>query len=225
MSMNDSKELWLNLEKDIQPKAHELGRYTTQAYHDDPCALSFITSRYKFCSRILGSAKTVIEIGCGDGFGSALVAQKVPRVICTDINEGLLEENRSRMSSFSNVEFVYHDFRDKPFVEQVDGIYLVDVLEHIFQKEEESFLDNLCLSLNQHGICVIGTPNKTSEQYASVFSQEGHINLKDHAELKDLGEARFFNHFIFGMNDEVVHTGFPAMAHFQWLVGIGPRGK
>jgi 2-polyprenyl-3-methyl-5-hydroxy-6-metoxy-1,4-benzoquinol methylase len=223
MSRNDSKELWLNLEKDIQPKTHELGRYTTQAYEDDPCALSFITSRYKFCARMLSAAQTVIEIGCGDGFGSALVAQKVPRVICTDINEGLLEENRSRMKKFSNVEFMYHDFRNEPFAEKVDGIYLVDVVEHIFKDEEQSFLDNLCLSLKQHGVCVMGTPNKTSEQYASAFSREGHVNLKDNRELRELGEERFFNHFIFGMNDEVVHTGFPEMAHFQWLVGIGPR--
>ncbi len=223
MSKKDSKDLWLTLEKGIPSQGLALGRYTAQAYKDDPSALAFITSRYKFCAKILSHAKTVIEIGCGDGFGGALVAQRVPRVICTDINEDLLDDNRSRMEHFSNIEYIYHDFRKMPFPEKVDGIYLVDVIEHIFKEEEQSFLKNLCRSLSHHGVCVIGTPNKTSEQYASAFSQEGHVNLKEYNELQGLGNEYFHNHFIFGMNDEVVHTGFPAMAHFQWLIGVGPR--
>jgi ubiquinone/menaquinone biosynthesis C-methylase UbiE len=223
MSKNDSKDLWLTLEREISPQSLALGRYTSQAYKDDPSALAFITSRYKFCAKMLGNSKTVIEIGCGDGFGSALVAQRVPRVICTDINESLLDDNRSRMEHFSNIEYIYHDFREMPFPETVDGIYLVDVIEHIFIEEEKSFLKNLCRSLNQHGVCVVGTPNKTSEQYASVFSREGHVNLKEYKDLQELSKEHFNNHFIFGMNDEIVHTGFPAMAHFQWLIGVGPR--
>ena len=221
--VNDSKSLWLDLEKDIQPESQILGRYTSQVYQDDPCALAYISSRYKFCSKMLAGAHTVLEIGCGDGFGGALVAQKVKKLICTDINERLISENVTRMQNFSNIDYQYHDFRKSPYVEKMDGIYLVDVIEHIYKEEESSFLTNVCDSLTKHGICLVGTPNRTAEQYASELSKVGHVNLKDYSELKSIGESRFFNHFMFAMNDEVIHTGFPAMAHFQWLLGVGPR--
>ena len=51
MENNDSKKLWLELEKQYVPEDQfNLGPYTTQAYYDDPVCLSFITSRYKFCA-------------------------------------------------------------------------------------------------------------------------------------------------------------------------------
>jgi len=220
--VNDSKKLWLQLDEKIKGGNQALGRYTAQAYQDDPSALAFITSRYKFCAKILSRMNTVLEIGCGDGFGSALVAQRIKRVICTDINKMLLEDNRSRMANFANIEYVYHDFRDEAYPEKVDGIYLVDVIEHIFKEEEDAFLKHLCASLTENGVCVIGTPNETSEKYASPFSREGHVNLKRYEDLDEIGRKCFRNHFIFGMNDEVVHTGFPEMAHFHWLIGVTP---
>ena len=220
--VNDSKRLWLELDEKIEGGNQTLGRYTAQAYRDDPSSLAFITSRYKFCAKILSRAKQVLEVGCGDGFGSALVAQRVDKVICTDINKMLLEDNQARMAHFSNIQYVYHDFRESSYPEKVDGVYLVDVIEHIYQEEEDAFLSHLCGSLDKHGVCVIGTPNETSEKFASPFSKEGHVNLKRYEDLEDIGQKYLNNHFIFGMNDEVVHTGFPAMAHFHWLIGVGP---
>ena len=223
MKKNDSKNLWLALESKFPNRSFALGRYTTLSYFDDPATLSFLTSRYKFCSRLLTGAETVLEVGCGDGFGGALVAQKVQRLICTDINEELLAENRGRMEKFCNIEYQYHDFRECPYPEKVDGIFLVDVIEHIFPQEENRFLDNLTKTLKSNGVCLIGTPNITADRYASPYSKEGHVNLKGHNALKDLGNRYFFNTFSFGMNDEVVHTGFPDMAHYIWILCVTPR--
>ena len=60
MKAKDSKELWLSIEQKIQPGETVLGRYTTEAYQLDPIRLSFITSRYKFCARMLcGPSSTI----------------------------------------------------------------------------------------------------------------------------------------------------------------------
>jgi 2-polyprenyl-3-methyl-5-hydroxy-6-metoxy-1,4-benzoquinol methylase len=223
MNNKDSKELWLKLEKTIPNDSFMLGRYTTQAFFDDPACLAFITSRYKFCAKILSGFNTVLEIGCGDGFGGAIVAQRVDKLICTDINEPLLKDNSTRMTQFSNIHYEYHDFRESPFRKKVDGIYFVDVIEHIFQQEEHDFLSNLSASLNENGICLIGTPNIRADKYASKYSKASHVNLKDYKTLRAIGDKYFNNSLHFGMNDEIVHTGFPQMAHYLWLVCIGPR--
>ena len=53
MKNTESKKLWLDLESNIPKKSIKLGPYTTSAYIDDPACLSFMTSRYKFCAKML----------------------------------------------------------------------------------------------------------------------------------------------------------------------------
>ena len=128
MEKNDSKKLWLDLEKEHVPEdKFNLGPYTTQAYYDDPVCLSFITSRYKFCAKMLSGLDTVLEIGCGDGFGGAIVSQKVKELYCTDINESLLKDNESRMEHFSNIKYelkeiisIFKSIAKKEYGKEVD---------------------------------------------------------------------------------------------------------
>jgi 2-polyprenyl-3-methyl-5-hydroxy-6-metoxy-1,4-benzoquinol methylase len=223
--MSDSKKLWLSIDRKMRPDCLTLGRYTTQAYLQDPIRLSFITSRYKFCARLLSGMKTVIEIGCGDGFGGAIVAQTVQQLICTDVNPDLLQENRIRMSNFKNVTFEYHDFRQASFPQPAEAVYLIDTIEHIYPEEEDAFMTHLTASLTTHGTCLIGTPNETADQYANNWSRQGHVNLKGHDSLLNMGQRYFYNTFFFSMNDELVHTGFPSMAHFIWALCVGPKRR
>ena len=223
--MKDSKQLWLKIDKQMRPEPITLGRYTTQAYVQDPIRLSFITSRYKFCARMLADCKTALEIGCGDGFGGGMVAQLVDQLICTDINKEILSENREKMANFENIKFEYHDFRETPYKQKVDAIYLIDTIEHIYPDEEVNFMTNLIDSLNDKGICLIGTPNITADEYANNWSREGHVNLKNHESLMELARQYFSNSFFFGMNDEVLHTGFPPMTHFMWALCVGPKKR
>ena len=200
-----------------------LGRATAQGYVHDPRAICFIASRYKFVSKMLADVDIALEVGCGDAFGGAIVAQTVKRLICTDIDPETLEANRDRCRFFSNMQFAFHDFREAPYPERVRAIYLVDVIEHIFASEEPRFMRNLVGTLNADGFILIGTPNDTAQQYASIHSREGHVNTKTHAALRQLGAVYFRNVFMFSMNDEVVHTGFGPMAHYLWMLGVGPR--
>ena len=69
----------------------------------------------------------------------------------------------------------------------------------------------------------MGTPSIQSQAYASPQSKEGHINCKDQRALKELMLNFFENVFVFAMNDEVVHTGFYAMAHYLIALGVGKK--
>jgi 2-polyprenyl-3-methyl-5-hydroxy-6-metoxy-1,4-benzoquinol methylase len=220
---HDSKALWLSIRTNLDQFDVSLGRATAQAYVKDPRMLSFITSRYKFASKMLTGADVAIEIGCGDAFGAPIVAQAVKRLICTDIDEETIEQNRTRCEAFNNIEFHYHDFRAAPHSERARAIYLVDVIEHIFEREEPLFMGNIARSLTPDGFVLMGTPNKNAEQYASQHSREGHVNLKTQQTLREMLSRYFQNVFMFSMNDEVVHTGYGPMAHYIWGLGVGPR--
>ena len=47
------------------------------AWTVDPKCLLFSLSRYKFVSKLLSGETNVLEVGCGDGFYSRIVAQTV----------------------------------------------------------------------------------------------------------------------------------------------------
>lgn len=218
MGKQDSKALWLRLRKSLPENEVRLGTPTGQAYVGDPKHLVFTGARYKFVAKMLAGRKSALEIGCCDAFGSPIVAQSVGKLICTDIDEEVLADNRQRLKFLKNVEFKYHDFRAAAFPRRVDAVFHVDVLEHIFAREEGRFMRHIVQSLNPHGIMVVGTPSITGDAYASKYSRIGHINLKDHRTLRQTCEEHFHNVFIFSMNDEVVHTGFYPMAHYLWAL-------
>ena len=94
-----------------------------------------------------------------------------------------------------------------------------DVLEHILAENTPAFWQKIVDSLEHDGIAIIGTPNISSEQYASPITKKGHVNLYSGERLRAEMERYFKQVFVFGANDEIVHTGFLPMAHY--LIAIG----
>jgi 2-polyprenyl-3-methyl-5-hydroxy-6-metoxy-1,4-benzoquinol methylase len=99
-----------------------------------------------------------------------------------------------------------------------DGIYLLDVIEHIHKNKENKFLKNITLSLKENGVIIIGTPSLESQKYASKAAKIGHINCKSFYDLKKTMQKFFSTVFMFSMNDEMIHTGFYGMSHYLFAV-------
>jgi cyclopropane fatty-acyl-phospholipid synthase-like methyltransferase len=222
-SDGDSQKLWVSIQRSIPRSSLKLGFASSGAYMTDPLMIAFMASRYKFVAKMLHGTTLALEVGCGDGFGAPLVAKSVEALICTDIDAETLADNAQRLAAFPNISFDYHDFRKSPYPKTVSAVYSVDVLEHIFANEEAGWLANVFASLAPHGIALFGTPNKAAEKYASEHSRAGHINLKTQRELRALMQRYFHNVFMFGMNDEVLHTGFSEMSHYLWALCAEPK--
>ncbi len=201
----------------------ELGVHTSYNYRINPKHLCFVLSRYKFCAKLLARRNRVLEIGCGDAFGTPIVAQTVNHMLAIDWDPRLIAGNEQRLSFVKNCTFAHHDIVTGPLTETFDGIYSVDVIEHIDPGVEDQFMRNCCGMLVENGLFVAGTPNIRADAYASPSSRVGHINLKDALALEQLLLRYFDTVFLFSMNDEIVHTGYYDMAHYLFGVGIGVR--
>ena len=99
-----------------------------------------------------------------------------------------------------------------------DGIYSLDVLEHIHKKNEKNFLKNICKSLKINGSLIIGMPTLESQKYASKTSKLAHVNCKSKANLKKFLKKHFNVVYMFSMNDEIVHTGYDPMSNYNFAV-------
>ncbi|MEW6087947.1 MAG: class I SAM-dependent methyltransferase [bacterium] len=200
----------------------KLGMHASHIWRTDPKRLVFMLARYKFVAKMLSGCKEVLEIGCGDGFGAEIVLQEVKKVHCVDFDP-LFIDHCCKEKQNKRLTFEMADLTKRPVFPRKDGIYAVDVLEHIKKSDESNFLKNIVSSLKRNGVCIIGTPTLESQMYASIWSKEGHVNCKSGVDLKNC-MMRYFEHvFLFSMNDEIVHTGFYPMAHYLFALCTNPK--
>jgi len=201
-----------------------LGLMTNQVWRDDPRRLAILLARYKFVAKMLAGQGRVVEVGCGDAFGSRIVQQEVDALTVLDIDPAFIADIEQRRHPKWPLTAGVHDMLQAPYPERFDAAYSLDVLEHIAQADEHRFLSNIVHSLVADGVLIVGMPSLNSQSHASPQSREGHINCKHAPDLKALLDGFFANVFVFSMNDEVVHTGFWPMAHYYLALCCGPRG-
>ena len=198
------------------------GSHTSYTLDNDPKHILFSLARYKFAAKMLAGLESVLEVGCGDGLGANLVAQVCPRVVGIDCDEYAIKNHVETRWVGENIKLVTHDMVKTPYPEKFDAVYSLDVIEHIEPSLEDKFFKNIILSSKNNGILVMGAPNKTAAPYASPGSKSAHINLKNNDEFK-LTLSKYYKHvFMFGMNDEVLHTGFPSMCHYLLALAVEP---
>jgi len=201
-----------------------LGDNATRILHLDPKMMGFIYARHKFVAKMMDGYRKVLEIGCQEGLGSVIVAKNVQHLVSIDFYKPYIKSCQERLSKFKNIEFRGVDIVERPIKENFDGVFALDVLEHLTPEGEDQFMLNIINSLSdQHGVCIIGMPSLESQQYASESSKIGHINCKTGIQLQNFCERFFHKVFMFAMNDEILHVGYLKMAHYLIALCVNPK--
>jgi 2-polyprenyl-3-methyl-5-hydroxy-6-metoxy-1,4-benzoquinol methylase len=203
----------------------DLGPWTSYSLIHDPKHMGFVLARYKFAAKMFDGMDKVIEVGCGDAFGTPIVAQHAKQVLAIEPDGRHIESNKKRLGQhLKNVEFKQGAIQDLKLAPQsFDGAYSIDVIEHLDNHLNDPFVETQAQILKKDGVCIIGTPNITSEAYASERSRVQHINLHSQKTLNALMSKYFKRVFMFGMNDEVLTTGYAPMCHYIFGMGVGVK--
>jgi cyclopropane fatty-acyl-phospholipid synthase-like methyltransferase len=197
-------------------------------FRDDPKRLAFILARYKFAAYMGGKHRSILELGCGEGIGAPLLAAEATHYTGIDLDDSAILTAREHFSPSrgmplsEKMEFIYEDFMGKN-VGVFQTVVSLGVVEHIYPQHEQTYFETVVDNLAPDGIAIIGTPNIASAPYASHASNLGHVNLFSFSRLKKTLERYFFNVFPFGVNDEVLHTGYASMAHYMICIACNRR--
>lgn len=186
-----------------------MGLMTSYRWRVDPKSVLFMLARYKFVAKMLEGKERVLEIGCGDAFGSRIVASVVGHLDCYDQDRQMIES----AAPMANISY----YADRFTYGEYDAAYALDVVEHNTPEEMRELLRILKAS---SPIVIIGSPSKESQVYASPLSAQNHINCMTGPELKAAMARHFRNVLLLSMNDEIIGTGFSPMSHYNIAIGI-----
>jgi len=217
-------EQYVYMHKDIASQGRiQLGAVSSACWRKDPHRFLFSLSRYKFVSKMMKGKKNIIEIGCGDAWNSNLVARNVEKLCVTDADEKFSDEARLCTSEAKNITVKTHNLLDSPTTGIYDGLYALDVLEHIDCKDEDKFIDNAISSCTDGALYIFGMPSLESQSLISPEKRDpGHINCKSKYALEKLMNKHFLTVIMFSMNDEVIHTGHEGMSHYIFAICSQP---
>lgn len=225
MSEQESKEkaLWSEVSDRFGTETITLGNHWSYNLRNDPRRLAFVLSRYKFSAKMCRPQGTVLELGCSEGIGVPILAEFASGYTGVDMDKDAIGSAIVNWSK-NKVCFINDNFLGKTYG-TFDAVISLDVVEHIDNSIEPLFFKTVYDNIDIDGIAIIGTPNSTSSPYASAASQSGHINLFDYNRLKRAMHQLFTNVFMFGGNDEMVHTGFAPMTHYLYALGCGKKDR
>ena len=220
--MNE-EEAWAKTKSMLKSDPVTLGDYFSYQIRNTPRRTLFSLAYYKFAAKMLQPQSRILELGCGEGLGGCILSESAQSYHGVDLDPGMIE---SAQSNFGTDErsFETANFLDKRFG-TFDAVVSLDVVEHIVPENDDLFWKTVSDNLGQKGIAVIGTPNITSQKYASEVTRSGHINLYDHTRMLETSSKWFEYSFMFSANDELVHTGFGPMAHYLIVLACGPKKR
>lgn len=211
-SPTSEKQLWDSTAELLGNLKISWGDHWSFNFRNDPKRLAFVLSRYKFCAKMACKKAHILELGCSSGIGATVLAEQALSYTGIDLDIQAIETAKHSLPP-PKYKFIYEDFMGKVFGE-FQSVISLDVVEHILPEFEDQYFKTVFDNLHKDGIAVIGTPNITSSPYASECSKLGHVNMYSQERLVEVLRKYFHQVLPFGMNDEIVHTGYAPMAHY-----------
>jgi SAM-dependent methyltransferase len=152
--------------------------------------------RYVF-ARQLAKGKRVLDAACGEGYGSALLADVAASVLGADISDTAIAHARSRYGDRPNLRFERADATQLSVeAGSFDLIVSFETLEHV--AAQESLVAGFARALSDDGILVISSPDKKTYSDERGFANEFHVRELYRDELLNLLRPHFPEVRLFG---------------------------
>ena len=139
-------------------------------------------ARYAFCHQFI-SGKKVLDVACGEGYGTYQMANVASEVIGIDNDQATIDHAATKYKR-SNIQYLNASITQIPLPDySYDVIVCLETLEHI--EEHDQALKELKRLLKPEGILIISTPN------TETYSDRREYNNPFHK--KELNQQQFLN--------------------------------
>ena len=151
--------------------------------------------RYLTAKQVV-AGKAVLDIACGEGYGSAILAQLADKVTGVDISAEAVSHARTKYRS-SNLEFLAGSCAAIPLADaSIDVVVSFETIEHHDQHEE--MMREIKRVLRPGGALIISCPDKLEYSERPGYSNPYHVKELYRDEFVRLLSSHFRNHYIYG---------------------------
>jgi GT2 family glycosyltransferase/SAM-dependent methyltransferase len=163
--------------------------------------------RYAWCRPVCRD-KTVLDIACGEGYGSAMLAGHAGHVYGVDISQEAVDHARKTYAGQGHLEFLQGSAADIPLPDDsVDVVVSFETIEHHDLHRE--MLREIRRVLRPDGLLVISSPNRVVYSELSGHHNEFHVKELDFAEFDEVLRQQFSSVKYFGQRLAVGSSIFP----------------
>lgn len=167
--------------------------------------------RYHFAAR-WAEGRALLDVACGEGYGSALLARDAARVTGIDVSQQAIDHAQRTYAGVTNLEFVRASCTGLPLADaSVDVAVSFETLEHI--EGQARFLDELARVLRPAGTLLLSCPNKVEYSDKRNHVNEFHVRELYRDELAALVAARFPHLRWYGQRPTFYSVIAPEAAH------------
>ncbi|HDQ00099.1 MAG TPA: class I SAM-dependent methyltransferase [bacterium] len=192
-----------------------------------PGETSFVFARHQFAYRYVQQFvenKTVVDIGCGSGYGSHILAQRAKLVCGIDHDPEIVAYCRQRYHN-SNLSFLQMDATRLNPDQQFDIVVNFQMIEHV--EDMESFIDVLRQAAKPEGMIYISTP-RIPEHKVNKGNNPFHAHDLTYGQFFDLIDRKFTEFEIVGVayaaqnRLRAIITRLPI---YRWGRGLSRKSK
>lgn len=146
----------------------------------DPGLFCWHLARYHFAAPYV-VGKRLLDVGCGEGYGSALLAQYASQVVGVDYSPAAVMHAREAYlgDGVRNLRFEIADATAlDPALGRFDVITCFEVIEHL--ENQNDTLSGLARTLTPGGVMILSTPNSLVEhlfERITNFKHPYHVGL------------------------------------------------
>jgi GT2 family glycosyltransferase/SAM-dependent methyltransferase len=147
-------------------------------------------------ARDLATGKIVLDIACGEGYGSDMIAQVARRVIGVDISHDAIEHAKRKYFR-NNLDFRIGSCAEIPLGDSsVDLVVSFETIEH--HDQHESMISEIKRVLRPDGVIIISSPEKYEFSVAPNYNNPFHIKELYRHEFEKLMVVNFKHVAMFG---------------------------
>ncbi|MBK8066900.1 MAG: class I SAM-dependent methyltransferase [Rhodanobacteraceae bacterium] len=141
--------------------------------------------------------KRVLDAACGEGYGSALLAQAGAEVLGIDIDEASVAHARSRYTAVPSLRFEQADVTALDHLADADFDLIVsfETLEHV--QAQERMLAGFRRLLKPDGILLISSPDKRTYSDERGYHNEFHVRELYRDQFEALLRTQFPAHRLY----------------------------
>jgi len=161
--------------------------------------VSLVFSRHQFAYRFARQfvdGKNVLDIGCGTGYGSKILAERAKHVLAIDYDRDAIAYCRTHFGG-ANLEFRQGEVTKLDSNDEFDVAVSFQVIEHM--RDTDDFVQRMKQVVKHGGIILITTPNVKTLPPRQGEHNPFHFSEMNYEQFTSLLSRHFSNYEILGI--------------------------